>query len=466
MARTDRTARLTVWIAVAAFAAAFGALSVFRQRAFSTGRFDLGNMVQAVWATAHGHPLRVTDLRGNQVLRLGAHVDPVLALFAPLWRLWPSPDMLLVAQSIAIATGALPVFFLARKHLASERAAAAFAIAYLLYPPTTWLALNEFHPGGIAMPALLWALWYLDEDRLVPFALFALLAAVCREDVPLVIAGFGVWYGIARRRPIVGASIAAAGVAWTALAIGVVIPHVRGSEAAFTGRYSEARANLDDPVALARMAFDHRGIHYLLDLLVPLAGFSLLAPVALAALPALALNLLSSTPTQTSIHFHYTAAEIPPLVAAAVLGAATARRRWGVSAAAIVLAAALVGNYRLGAIPLWREFPGGETLGARAGDVTAHDRTAAHALSLVPPDAVVSATNSLGAHLSARRRFLSFPIIQDATWVAVDETQPSYGDRVAPLPAAAQIVWLRRNRAWQLVFERDGVLVFRRVLPP
>jgi hypothetical protein len=214
------------------------------------------------------------------------------------------------------------------------------------------------------------------------------------------------------------------------------------------------------------MVFDHRGIHYLFDLLAPLAGLSLLAPVALAALPALALNLLSSTPTQRSIHFHYTAAEIPPLVVAAVLGAAAVRRRWGVSAAAVVLAAALVGNYRLGAIPLWREFPGGETLGARAADVTSHDRIAAQGLSLIPAAAVVSATNSLGAHLSARRRFLSFPLVEDATWVAVDETQPSYGDRVAPLPAAVQIVWLRRNPAWRLVFERDGILVFRRVRPP
>src|SRR5215510_10844745 len=141
MARADRRPHLTLWAAILAFAAGFGVLSVYRQRAFSTGRFDLGNMVQAVWATAHGHPLRVTDLRGEQVLRLGAHVDPVLMLFAPLWRLWPSPDMLLVAQSIAIASGALPVYFLARKHLASERAGAAFAIAYLLYPATTWLAL-------------------------------------------------------------------------------------------------------------------------------------------------------------------------------------------------------------------------------------------------------------------------------------------------------------------------------------
>jgi len=466
MARADRRARLAVWTAIAAFAGGFGALSMLRHRSFETGRFDLGNMVQAVWSTAHGHPLRVTTLTGEQALRLGAHIDPVLMLFAPLWWLWPSPDLLLVAQAVAIALGALPVYRLARKHFASHRAGVGFALAYLVYPPTTWLALNEFHPGGLAMPALLFAFWYLDEDRLVPFAVFALLASICREDVPLVLAGFGVWYALARDRRAVGAVIGTAGVAWTTIAVGIVIPHFGAGQSTFSGRYSEARAALHDPPALLRLTFDHAGVHYLLDLVLPLAGLCLLAPIALAALPALLLNLLSATPTQTSIHFHYTAAEIPPLIAAAVLGGARLRDRWRLPAATIALTAALIGNYALGAIPVWSELPGGETLQARASVVTAHDRVAARALKLIPPHAVVSATNSLGAHLSARRRVLSFPFIRDATWVAVDESRPGYADRLAPLPTAVQVVWLRRNPAWRLVFEHDAVLVFHRVLPP
>jgi uncharacterized membrane protein len=439
---------------------------MLRHRSFETGRFDLGNMVQAVWSTAHGHPLRVTTLTGEQAFRLGAHIDPVLMLFAPLWWLWPSPDLLLVAQAIAIGLGALPVYWLARKHLGSQRAGLGFALAYLVYPPTTWLALNEFHPGGLAMPALLFAFWYLDEDRLAPFAAFALFASICREDVPLVLAGFGVWYAFARGRRAVGAAIAAAGVAWTAISVGIVIPLFGAGQSTFSGRYSEARAALDHPVALFRLTFDHAGVHYLFDLLLPLAGLCLLTPVVLAAAPALLLNLLSATPTQTSIHFHYTAAEIPPLIAAAVLGGARLRGRWPLPVATVALVAALSGNYVLGAIPVWTELPGGETLQARAAVVTAHDRAAARALTLIPPHAVVSATNSLGAHLSARRRVLSFPFIQDATWVAVDESRPGYADRLAPLPTAEQVVWLRRNPAWRLVFERDAVLIFRRVLPP
>src|SRR4051812_40668974 len=172
MARADRRTPLAVWGGVAGFAALFGTLSVRRHEAFSTARFDLGNMVQAVWSTAHGHPLRVTDLDGDQVLRLGAHVDPVLVLFAPLWWLWPSPNLLLVVQAITIALGAVPVYRLAQKHLRSRRAGTLFAFAYLLYPPTTWLALNEFHPRGPPVPPPPGGFLCPGRDPPAPFAGF------------------------------------------------------------------------------------------------------------------------------------------------------------------------------------------------------------------------------------------------------------------------------------------------------
>jgi uncharacterized membrane protein len=467
--------RIRVVPAVAAamlsYAAGFAALSVLRHKAFATGRFDLGNMVQAVWSTAHGHPLQMTNLHGAQISRLAAHVDPILVLYAPLWWLWPSPNLLLVTQVLLVAAGAWPVFRLARKHLGSPRAAFGFALAYLLYPATGWLTLNEFHPVALATPFLLFAFWYLDNDRFVPFVLFAVLASACKEEIGLVVAGFGAWYAISRRHWLAGVAIAALGLAWSAIAIGVVIPHYHAAgESDFYGRYSEVGGSVGgivktvftDPARIARAAFSARDLRYLLDLVLPLAGLCLLAPVVLiAALPELAINLLSATPTQTSIHFHYTAGLIPPLVIAAVLGA---RRlsRWTVPVAAVVVLATLVGNYRLGPIPGWRDVPGGSRFQATAARVTDHDRIAASALKLIPKQAVVSATNTLGAHLSDRRRVLSFPFVQDALWIAADETQPGYADRYAPLPLAVQLAALRRNPDWRLVFEQDGVLVFHR----
>jgi uncharacterized membrane protein len=459
-----------LWLAMVAYAAGLSALSILRHRAFATGRFDLGNMVQAVWSTSHGHPLQITGLRGDQISRLGAHFDPILAVFAPLWLVWPSADLLLVTQAVAVALGALPAYWLARKHLGSERAGLGFALAYLIYPPTQWLTLNEFHPVALACPLLLFAIWFLDEGRLLPFAACALVAATTKEEIALVVAGLGIWYALVHRRRLTGAVVAVGGIVVALIAIEVVIPHFnRAGTSSFFTRYSEVgstpggivRTALTDPVKIVTTAFTGRGLGYLAQLVLPLGLLVVLAPLALiAALPELAVNLLSAATTQTSIHFHYTAGLIPVLLAAAVFGAK--RLPPHVPVATLVVVIALVANYLLGPMPLWRYFPGGEQLQAHAAEVSEHDRIAARALRLIPPHAVVSATNSLGAHLSARRRLLSFPYLQDAQWVAADETAPGYADRLAPLPTAVQLSWLRRNPEWRLVFERDGILIFHR----
>jgi uncharacterized membrane protein len=432
-------------------------------------------MTQAVWSTAHGNFLEVTNLAGQQTSRLGSHFDPIIAALAPLWLAWPSPEMLMVVQALAVALGALPVYWLARKHLGSQRAGIGFALAYLLYPATEWLTLNEFHPVAFACPLLLFAFWYLDEDRLLPFTVFALLAIACKEEIGLVVAGFGVWYLVSRRRRREGAAIVAVGIAASVLAVEVVVPHFSGNASAFYSRYSEVggspagivRTLFTHPVKVLGSAFSLGHLDYLGHMLVPLAFLFVLSPwLLVAALPEAALNVLSKNPYQGSVYFHYSAGLIPPLVVASVLGAAKLGerrpqvKRW-LGPAIVVLA--ILSNFWLGALPIWAAVPYGNSFGKNKTKITAHDRITAEAVSLIPGGAVVSATNSLGAHLSARRRILSFPRLDDATWIAVDETNGSYNDGTAPLPMETDVMVLRRNPAWRLVFEQDGVMVFRRV---
>jgi uncharacterized membrane protein len=424
-----------VWLATTAFAAAFGTLAVLRHRAYGTGRFDLGNMTQAVWATANGHVLTVTDVQGEQVSRLGSHFDPILAALAPLWWLWPSPEMLLVVQAVAVALGALPVFWLARAHLQSGRDAAALAATYLLYPPVQWLTVSDFHPVALACPLLLLAWWFLDQRRLLPFALCAALALTAKEHVGLTVAAMGLWYALRYRAPRVGLAVAVAAGGLALVAALVVVPHYAAAgSSAFESRY-------DDP------GLDGRDVSYLAALLLPLGLLPLAAPLALvAALPELALNMLSSTVTQTSVKTHYAATAVPALLAATTY----AVERFGDRLAYLAAAAALAGAVILG--PIGR-------IDVRAG---AHDAAARRALEVIPDDAAVSATNALGAHLSARRRIFSFPILRDATWVAVDTTRLTYLDSLRPARSVGPLADLARDRAWRRVFEEDGILVFHR----
>jgi hypothetical protein len=229
-------------------------------------------MVQAVWSTAHGQPLEVTNgTTGEQMIRLGSHVDPILALLAPLWIVAPSPQTLVAVQIVGVALGALPVYWLARRHLASDRMAALLALAYLAYPWTGWAAMDVFHPVSLAIPLFLYCIWFLDTDRLFLFACCAVLAAACGELMGLTVAALGVWYGLARGRRRAGVAIAFAGASWTLVAVLVVVPAFSSGPSVFYGAFEGvggspwglAQTAVTDPLAIVSALTEAGDVFYL-----------------------------------------------------------------------------------------------------------------------------------------------------------------------------------------------------------
>ncbi len=469
------------------FAAIYALLSWLKYRAYMDARYDLGNMVQAVYNTAHGHFLEITsgDLKPRQMSRLGSHVDPILALFALPWLVWPSPVMLLVAQSAIVATGAWPAYRLGIRVTRDPSAGALLAGAYLLYPALGFLVLNEFHPVALATPLLLWAFLYMDEDRWVRAAVFLVLAAACKETVPLVIAFMGVYFAL-RKRSLWPLIVTALGLAWFAGAVWVVIPHFNGDQSTFIARYGDYG---DGAGAVVKNALLHPGqtftdltaasnLDYWLRLLWPLGFTSLLSPLTtLIALPEYALNALSATPFQRRIEFHYTALEIPFLYAAAVLGVARLWRWLGggfrkaeklmkgervrrATLALLVLLCALAGNYFLGPLPF--SLPGAAYDGADYAK-TSHDVALDEAVALIPQGAVISANNNVGAQLAARRVAYIFPYFATADWVVVDTQHPFFYDKENEQMHSLALGRLVTDPNFESVYAKDGVYVFKRV---
>jgi hypothetical protein len=122
----------------------------------------------------------------------------------------------------------------------------------------------------------------------------------------------------------------------------------------------------------------------------------------------------------------------------------------------------LVFGFLDGPLPAWRHLPHGSSLAARDHLVSSHDRAAARVLREVPSGVAVSATNTLGAHLSDRRRIFSFPVLRDARWVAVDLRRPSYLDDATGKKFAGAYARFRRDPRWRVVLAEDGVIVLRR----
>ena len=441
---------------------------------FRLARYDLGNMVQAVWSTTQGRPLETTEATGEQLTRLAGHVDPILALLAPLWLLVPSPLTLAAVQIVACALGALPVYWLGRRRLGSQRVAALMALVYLTYPWLAWTAVDAFHPVTLAIPLLLYGIWFLDSGRPWAFVACAVLAAACGELIGLSIAGLGIWYWLAHGRRAAGLAIAAGGVAWTLIALLLVVPAFRGEESPFYDRFASVGGSprgivetaFTDPLTIVSALTTRDDILYVVWLAWPLLGLFLLAPsLAAAALPILAVNGLSDWSTTTDPRHHYIAGVVPFLVAASVVGLARVQPARRTLVAGFVLAVSVLTALMVGP---WPGAPGTRPVGFHATLPASHVEALEAAVALVPDDAPVSTTNGAGSHLSARRYVYSVPEVGRAEWILLDTWNtympgtPSRKEGLHPELLAAFRDRIRSSPEWRQVFEQDGVLVFER----
>jgi len=444
---------------------------------FRLGRYDLGNMVQAVWSTAHGHPLQVTDADGEQILRLAGHVDPILVLLAPLWLIAPTPLTLAAVQVAACALGALPVFWLGRRHLGSEQSAALMALAYLAYPWLAWTAVDAFHPVTLAIPLFLYAIWFLDTGRTWAFTLCALLILATGELMGLPLAMLGLWYWLARGRRRSGLVIAGAGAAWTLLAVKVVVPAFRGEESPFYTHYDAVggspegvvRTVFSDPGAIAGAVTSVYDVAYVFWLAAPLVGAFFLAPVlAAAALPQLAANLLSGRLTFVDPRGHYVAAVIPFLIAATVFGLARVTPERRARAAALVAGVSIGFSILFGPWPGWPSAPPTGPSQYKQPRSLAREQALRDAVLLVPENAPVGTTNRVGSHLSARRYVYSVPYVEGARWLVVDTTDPSIAavpvGYHSPAQLNAFVRSIEQSDEWRRVFARSGIRVYRKAV--
>ncbi len=471
---TEERVTPLVYVAMLVWSALFAAGALLEQHFFLLRRYDLGNFTQAIWSTAHGHFLQVTEVGGTEVSRLGIHVDPIIVGLVPLWWIWSSPNLLLVAHVIALGLGAFPLYWLGRKHFPSKRDAAFVTAAYLMCPAVAWNALGEFDAVAFAVPLLLLAVWFLDEDRLWAFAAAAALAVLCQEQVGLIVACLGAVYGFRSKRWSASALIVVLGLGATIVDLQAVLPHFSNGSpynARFSGLGGSASGVLTTgvthPLRLVIRLFSPLHLLGLGLLIAPVLALCLRSAVMWAAAPQIAFVLLSARVGDIAPASQNVLTIVPFVFAGAVYALSrNPTSRWRPEH---VLVASLGCCLFMGPLNpvLWPSFS------------LRHVAAERRAVALVPRSAPVSVTNHLGSHLAARRYLYVFPVIGRATWVVVDKTDPSLPDLrwlrtrqgtevgVMDLPTQPglmrrEILKLERSPRWRPVFSSDGVMVFRR----
>lgn len=181
--------RLPAAAAVLAGAWILIAYSVGQWRSITVPSWDLAIFAEMAKAYAHGHA-PIVPIKGDDYNLLGDHFHPILVLLGPLWRLFPSPLMLLVVQDLLLAVSAWPLTRLATR-LLGRSVATLLGVFYVLSWGFQGAAQAQFHEIAFAVPPLAWASAAFVERRWSACALWLMPLVFVKEDMglTLIVAG-------------------------------------------------------------------------------------------------------------------------------------------------------------------------------------------------------------------------------------------------------------------------------------
>ncbi len=316
-------------VSIAAYVDWFITLSMRMYYGYNYPPFDLSIFNQGLWLLAHGHSPFVTVMGRNL---FGDHTSFILLPLVVIYRLFPEPQGILILQTLALASAAIPIYLIALKRLSSIWQSSALAAAFLLNPILQQGNLDQFHPEAFQVLIISWAIYAALEWRPDLLAVMFLLALMVKEDAVMLVLPLAIWVAIRRDRR-TGVSLALAALAWAALANYVVIPGFLHASSFYAGRlpfggvHGTLATLVHNPGALFSYLVSQGRPFYLWQLGATV-GFGFLLAPEIAALGSLVVfeNVLSNDVYMHQILYQYSLPLTPILVIGTVTAIARLRR--------------------------------------------------------------------------------------------------------------------------------------------
>jgi uncharacterized membrane protein len=315
-------------------ALAYGVLSVLRFARLDSPSWDNAIFEQVVQSYAHFDVPRA-DVKGPGFAILGDHFSPVIAVLAPVYRVFPHAQTLLIAQVVLIAVSAWVVTALAIRHLGA-RFGTVLGVAYTVSFGVQSAIVADFHEVAFAAPLLALAGSAYVEQRWRAVVGWSVPLLLVKEDMGLTVAviGFVLWLAGERRR---GLALGLAGIAAFAVVVGVLIPAFGDGGYAYTHNLGHDGS----PLSTLFDALNTKVSTVLLTLAV--SGFAaLLSPWTLLVVPTFAWRFTGNVVYYWGTDWHYSLVLMPIVFVAAI---DTVRRHgwavWSVAITAVMAAVSL-----------------------------------------------------------------------------------------------------------------------------
>jgi uncharacterized membrane protein len=448
----------------------FTNISFLRYDNFYTGRFDLGNMAQTVWNTSRGRIFLFTNPNGTEpISRLAFHADFLLILLAPLYYIWANPKMLLLIQTIVLSIGAFFIFFLAKDLLKNKNIALTLSFLYLFNPSIERANLYDFHPVTLSTTFLLATFYFYKKKRYIWFTIFAVLAALGKEQVWIIIAIFGIAICIFQKRRILGSAIFMSSVGIFYYLIWYAIPQNLGAQHFALSYYSEfgdspteiIKTMILSPRKILGKILEPNRMQYINQLFLPLGYLPIVAPLILIfTAPDLAINLLSNNQQLHQIYYQYTSTISPFFFIATIYTISYIKKfNLKIPSTLVIIYLLLAGTY---AAYTFGPLPGSKDPNLDMITKPVENRQIIdNYLSHIPKKYSVAASNNVGSHLSERQNIYTLPLGVDKADILVflltdSEVGPSLSSE------KQQVKRLRLDPNYQLVIDKGSFVVFKK----
>ena len=388
-------------------------VTIMKHNAFLTSGFDLGIFNQAFSTTLFDGKLfyETADLSFNPSGSFfGVHFSPILFLLLPFYAIYPSVENLLVMQTVILALGAFPIYWMARDKL-GKKVAPAISALYLIYPAFVLLNLNDFRLEAFTSTFFLFSVYYLEQEKWPHFFTFMFLAIFTIEFAPIIGVSVALYACILyfrknfqnRRKARMCIVIAAV---MTILFIIIALKTketFNNSTSPISSTFSNILLNPAELPSEIVADFDGKML-YLISFLAPLAFLPVLAPEPLImALPWIGLSFMSPYTLYHYIFYQYTGFVIPFVMIA--LPKAVKRlnlhETWKI--VPLLLAATLI---------CWLYLPisAGSPWNYQLPVADERTQMIHEMLALIPPDASILTENDLFPHVSNRpNAYMSLP---------------------------------------------------------
>lgn len=385
-----------LWISVIVlmllFTLGIGAVCCMKYKNHWTPCYDFGIFAQMFeYMKDTGLPFTTCE-RDGLLSHFAVHFSPIFYLLLPVYMLFPSPLTLMIGQCLIAASGVIPLVLICRSHKLSELSSLAFSACYLLYPAFAGGCGYYLHENNFLAPLILWLIYFLERDRLIPVFLFGLLTLSVKEDAAVYTAIVSLYFIFARKNYKCSISLFIFSIVYF---ITVTSCLSSCGDGVMTGRYNNyiydesglfavIKSAIMNPLYAVQQCLTEAKIKYILQMLLPLIFMPFCTKKAsrlILFLPFILVNIMTNYVYQYDIYYQYGFGSGAILIYLSVINYADMGRKRG---RLLICAALCSGIVFLG------------SFGSRLNYYDYYSRTQTEretidtALSLIPEDSSVS----------------------------------------------------------------------------